>query len=170
MNGNQVKCGWRPSEDGVFKVNCDAVSDNSSGRIGIGVVIRDSKSEVFASCSQILMANLNTKASKLVAISKSIQFVLDCGLEPCCFEIDEALIVKSIKVGTHRSSVNGVLLDDIFFLSSKLRTMNISYAPKSANKVAQGLARHAMKIDEDGFWMEDFPSVSKCWLKLTCLF
>ncbi|KAK3189020.1 hypothetical protein Dsin_028581 [Dipteronia sinensis] len=139
LNENQDNDVWKPPE----------------------AVIRDYNGDVFASCSQKIEANLNSKAAKLVAVSKCIQFVLDSGLEPCCIEVDDATIVKWITDGNHCSSVNGVLLDDICTSGLNLRILKIDHISKRANKVAQGLASYATRINEDSFWMEDFPGCVK---------
>ncbi|KAK3221557.1 hypothetical protein Dsin_008582 [Dipteronia sinensis] len=131
------------------------------GHIGIGVFSLDLNGEVLASCSQVIEAYLSTKDAKLTAIVKSIQFVLDCGLEPCMFEVDEATVVKWIIEGSHSSSKNGVLLNDICSLSTKLRLVKFGHVPKKANSVARGLARRALEITRDAYWMEEFPGCVK---------
>ncbi|KAK2644874.1 hypothetical protein Ddye_020069 [Dipteronia dyeriana] len=117
--------------------------------------------EVYASCSQVSEVFLNNKAAKHMAILKSIQFVIDCGLEPCVFEVDDEEVVKWIKDGSHKSSEFGVILDDICSLGSRLNSMMISHSLKNSNQVAQSLAKYATKIDEDIFWMEEFPACVK---------
>ncbi|KAK2651125.1 hypothetical protein Ddye_018614 [Dipteronia dyeriana] len=100
----QGKGGWIPLVGGVYKANCTAMREISGGRVGIGIVIRDFKGEVYASCSQFSKVFLNNKAANLMAILKSIQFVIDCGLEQCVFEVDDEEVVKWIKDGNHKLS------------------------------------------------------------------
>ncbi|KAK3194534.1 hypothetical protein Dsin_025844 [Dipteronia sinensis] len=50
---------WKPPDEGLYKVNCDAWVDKT----GIGVIIRDRIGNVFASCAQSSMADLSTKAA-----------------------------------------------------------------------------------------------------------
>ncbi|KAK2664550.1 hypothetical protein Ddye_003124 [Dipteronia dyeriana] len=82
----------------------------------------------------------------------------DCGLAPCVFEIDDALAVKWITDGQLNLSENGVLLDDINSLVSNLSNVVFTHTTKKANSVAWGLAKHALKIAEDAYWMEEFPT------------
>ncbi|KAK0602913.1 hypothetical protein LWI29_038208 [Acer saccharum] len=160
-----VRIAWKPPRMGVYKANCDARVDKNRGLTGIGIVIRDSNGEVFASCVQSFEANLSTKAAKSMAFARSIQFVLYCGLEPCIFEADDATIVKWIKDGSHRTSEYGLLLEDISNLSMKLRMVNFDYVPRCANVVAKGLAKHALEINSDIYWMEEFPEYIKDLVK-----
>ncbi|KAK1586288.1 hypothetical protein Q3G72_000856 [Acer saccharum] len=154
---------WSSSINGVYKANCDAVVYKNRGftGTGIGIVIWDSKGEVFASCVQTLEAKLSIKASKIIVIVRSIQFALDCGMEPCVFETDEATIVKWIKEGSHRSSDYGVLLEDISSLRRMLKMVNFSHTRGSDNVVARGSAKHALDITLDTFWMEESLSASE---------
>ncbi|KAK0602828.1 hypothetical protein LWI29_037353 [Acer saccharum] len=140
----QVREVWSSPRNGVYKANCDAIVDKNRDLTGIGIVIQDSKGEVFASCVQTLEAKLSIKASKIIVIVRSIQFVLDCGLEPCVFETDEATIVKWIKDDSHISSEYGVLLEDISSLSMKLRMVNFSQLEPSfqfSNSAMEGVTK-----------------------------
>ncbi|KAK4852341.1 hypothetical protein QYF36_023125 [Acer negundo] len=92
------------------------------------------------------MANLNIKAAKFTAVLKSVQFSMDCGLAPCVFEMDDALVVKWINDGQVNLSETGVLLDDINSLASNLRNVNFLHTSKRANGVARSLA----------IWMEEY--------------
>ncbi|KAK3222292.1 hypothetical protein Dsin_009317 [Dipteronia sinensis] len=89
---------------------------------------------------------------------KSVQFSVDCSLAPCVFEMDEAMVVKWITDNRCNFSKNGVILEDIKSLSSDLRDVNFVYTSKKANGVAHSLAKHALQITEDTFWMEDVPA------------
>ena len=146
---------WLPPKVGVYKANCDVKVDKLGDRTGIGVVVRDRNGDMFASCSQTFEANLTIRAAKLTAFVKSIQFVIDFGLEPCVFEGDDASVVKWINEGNHCSSENGVLLNDISSLSRQLRIVKFGHCPKKANMVASALACLALKITSDSFWMEE---------------
>ncbi|KAK3212070.1 hypothetical protein Dsin_016776 [Dipteronia sinensis] len=152
------KDNWKPPEEDFYKVNCDAWVDRNGYRTGIGVIIQDSIGNELASCAQSSVANLSTKAAKLTAILKSIRFSMDCGLAPCVFEIDDALVVKWINEVQLNLSENGVLLDDINSLASNLRSVSFSHTSKGANGTARRLARHALDITEDAYWMQEFPT------------
>ncbi|KAK1577526.1 hypothetical protein Q3G72_022508 [Acer saccharum] len=89
---------------------------------------------------------------------KSVHFSVDCGLALCIFEMDEALVVKWINESHCNFSENGVLLDDIRSLSSNMKNVKFVHTSKKANGVAQILAKHALEIAKNTFWMEDFLS------------
>ncbi|KAK0583954.1 hypothetical protein LWI29_005542 [Acer saccharum] len=139
----------------MYKANCGAAIDRLKGKIGFGIVIRNCKGEVMASCAQSVMANLSLKSAKQ-AMCKSILFSCDCGLASCSFEMDEACIVKWIVNGDYKESENGLILDDIDSLVSDLGEVIFNHTDRRANRVAQGLATFALMSNEDTFWMEDF--------------
>ncbi|KAK2638580.1 hypothetical protein Ddye_026375 [Dipteronia dyeriana] len=149
--GPQATCKWMPSEDGLYKANCDVSINRSKRRIGIGIVIRDHKGRVMASCSQSLNVNLSLKAAKLTAVLKSILFSLDYGLASSSFGLDEACIVKWILDCSYRESVFGLILEDIDSLVSMASGMIFTHADKKANRVAQGLARYATESSDDTY-------------------
>ena len=46
-----VRTRWLPPPEGVYKASFDAAFFGSSGTVGIGVVVRDSKGEIIAALS-----------------------------------------------------------------------------------------------------------------------
>ncbi|KAK3231603.1 hypothetical protein Dsin_003484 [Dipteronia sinensis] len=79
---------WSPPSPGFFKVNCDAAIDVRGGRIGFGLVIRDSTGGVMASSSQVMAGYFNAQAAEAIAILRGIQFSKDSGLYLCYVESD----------------------------------------------------------------------------------
>ncbi|KAK1563598.1 hypothetical protein Q3G72_029843 [Acer saccharum] len=72
-------------------------------------------------------------------------------------ETDEATVVKWIKVDFNLDSDYGTLVSDIDCLIDKENEATVCVISKSANKVANGLAEKATRIDENAYWMEEFP-------------
>ncbi|KAK3195597.1 hypothetical protein Dsin_026907 [Dipteronia sinensis] len=89
---------------------------------GVGVVIRDHRGLVMASCSQQLDAIYSTQVAEAVALLRGIDFTMDTGLVPAMIESD----------GLGK-------LDKFCFV------------PRKANFVAHFLAKLALGLDEDLF-------------------
>ncbi|KAK0578070.1 hypothetical protein LWI29_004609 [Acer saccharum] len=121
------------SMDDVCNWSKAFLDDFIKANIKTGVVIQDYNGDVFASCSQTLLSNLNAKSANLIAILKSVQLSLDCGLALCAFESDNALVVKWINEAQCNFSENGVLLDDIKSLSYNIRKVKFVYTSSRAN-------------------------------------
>ncbi|KAK3198084.1 hypothetical protein Dsin_021499 [Dipteronia sinensis] len=154
VRSNVVITCWKPPECGDYKANCDAVVDRRGNCVGFGTVIRDSTGAVLASCSQIMEANFSIKVAKLVAIRKCLLFYVD---SPCVIESDEATVVKWINDGDRWNSDCDIILYDISTMISNLHGVTVRHVRKRFNKAAHALAKNALGISEDAFWMEEYP-------------
>ncbi|KAK3206642.1 hypothetical protein Dsin_020688 [Dipteronia sinensis] len=126
-NGNQVgrndmnqlnggsNIGWSPPENDAYKTNCGTAVDTKKGRVGVGIVIRNSAGEI---------------------------------------EADDAEVIKWINSGSHRDAEFGTILSNIDVLSAEARGNSFSHTSSQANNAALKLAKYALTITEDRFWME----------------
>ncbi|KAK3211757.1 hypothetical protein Dsin_016463 [Dipteronia sinensis] len=154
---SQVINSWRPPNEEYFKINCDAAINEKEGGISLGIVIRDHSGAVMASCSLTLAAFFDANTAETMAIYRGLIFSRDCGLFPCVIESDAAAVVKWINENSHRDSISGNILAEISALVSSLHVISVSHIPRLANNVAHGLAKSALMVVEDRFWMEEFP-------------
>ena len=142
---------WSPSGTGFFKMNCDAAIDGRGGRIGFGLVIRDSLGEVITSSSQVMVGFLNSQAAEAIAILRGMQFSKDCDLSPCIVESDVEVVIRWINERSHLDSSYGDILNDIHILSAEMGSLCFVFSPRLANGVAHILAKNALLILEDKF-------------------
>ncbi|KAK2647693.1 hypothetical protein Ddye_015182 [Dipteronia dyeriana] len=105
-----------------------------------------------------MSANFNLGTAKTMAIYKGIIFSKDCGLTPCVLESDAEMVVKRIAGGCPMDAISGTILTNII---SMLDRSGISHIPKEANQVSFELAKNAMSIKEDLYWIEDFSGCIK---------
>ncbi|KAK0592035.1 hypothetical protein LWI29_012248 [Acer saccharum] len=154
-HGNTVQaCGgvcWRPPGGDEYKTNCGTFVDDKKGRVGIGIIIRNSKGEVLACSSQIMEANLRDRIANVLAVQRCIHFGLECGLNSTKIESDEATVINWINCGSHRDTDFGLILSDIDVMKADISGITFSHIPSSANKAALSLAKIAMGIAEDSY-------------------
>ena len=81
-------------------------------------------------------------------------------------ESDAAIVVKWINDGSHLDSSYGNILVEISKLITSLNIVSVAHVPRVANTVAHGLAKNALKVADDLFWMEDFPSCVRSAIRL----
>ncbi|KAK0600202.1 hypothetical protein LWI29_012693 [Acer saccharum] len=110
-----------------------------------------------ASCSQIFDANYDANVAGIMAIYRGILFSKDCGLEPCVVESDKDVAVFRVCNDNFQNASFGTILAEINDLRVSVGGLNIRAIPSQANGVAQSLAKYALVIMENNFWMEDFP-------------
>ncbi|KAK3212260.1 hypothetical protein Dsin_016966 [Dipteronia sinensis] len=167
--GNRSTCRWIPPELDAYKANCDAVLDHGNGTMGIRVIIRNSGGQVLASCSLVSEGTLNVKVAKLMATLKCLKFGIECGLTLGNIETDEANVVKWLQNDCYLDSDFGLIISEILDLRDKMGGVDFSFTRKVANNVANKLALHALRIHNDSYWMEDYPSaLGRIW-RLICL-
>ncbi|KAK0604382.1 hypothetical protein LWI29_015122 [Acer saccharum] len=135
--GNIMSCIWILLDKDAYKDNYDTMLDHVNGRLGVDMVIRNSDGLVLATCSMAFEGTFCVKTSKLIAIPRCLQFGNDYGLVLKTIEFDEATTVKWINEGYY--------LDFDF----------------GANKMANGLGENALRIDNNAYWMEDYPHCIK---------
>ncbi|KAK2661256.1 hypothetical protein Ddye_007789 [Dipteronia dyeriana] len=156
--GNQLSETWIPPNQDQYKINCCSVFDRGKGRIGVGIITRNSKVEIMASSAQTIEASFSLKMRQLVAIKKSILFGMDCGLASILVEANESSVVlKWLCDGSHKDSENGVILDEIANLMHAGNGIVVSNVSRKPNMPAAVLAKEAPMISEDTFWMEECP-------------
>ncbi|KAK3198487.1 hypothetical protein Dsin_021902 [Dipteronia sinensis] len=155
---NQCATLWRPPDPSVFKINCMAITDAKACKIGIGIVIRDHKGSVLASCCQCQNAKYNRVTANAMAILKGLHLGnACCGESPVCIESNVAAVVKWINDASHLDSDCGVILNDIAAILNHMGISSVLTGPTGTNKVALGLAKKALVLENNFVWMNDFP-------------
>ncbi|KAK3189247.1 hypothetical protein Dsin_028808 [Dipteronia sinensis] len=89
-----------------------------------------------------------------MAIYRGFIFSRDCGLTLCILESDAETVVKRITDGCSMDANSVAILASIASLLDRSVVNNI---PKKANRATFGLAKNAMSINEDLYWLKDFP-------------
>ncbi|KAK1562324.1 hypothetical protein Q3G72_010146 [Acer saccharum] len=102
-----------------------------------------------ASCCQFLVANFDSIVAEIMAISKGILFGKDCGLAPCVLESNKAEAIDRVLNNKFRNASYGYIISDITDLQSEFNGLSICAIPRSANRVAQKLAKYALDISKD---------------------
>ncbi|TXG66652.1 hypothetical protein EZV62_007927 [Acer yangbiense] len=75
-----------------------------------------------------LEAHLRNRIANVMAIQRSLQFGLECGLNLTNIESDEATVIKWINL-LHRDTDYGMILSDIDVLKADIRGMRFSHIP-----------------------------------------
>ncbi|KAK3222493.1 hypothetical protein Dsin_009518 [Dipteronia sinensis] len=154
---NGLQTGWSPPDKDLYKTNCGIALDNSNRCVGMGIIIRNSAGEVMACCSQKVEANINKNIANLIAILRGFQFGIECGLNASKIESEDAIVVNWINQGVYRDSDFGTILSDIDAMRAVVSPISFCNIPSIVHRAALGLAKNALNINDDSFWMEDYP-------------
>ncbi|KAL5789700.1 hypothetical protein ACOSQ2_004588 [Xanthoceras sorbifolium] len=112
-----------------------------------------------ACCAQQLGVGFSVLIAESMAILRGLQFALSSGLLPALIESDCLLAVSAINSDHVYFFEVGLIIHDIVDLLRCNPGSVVSFIPRSANMAAHHLARFALRLDSDCFWMEDFPSI-----------
>ncbi|KAK0575893.1 hypothetical protein LWI29_008847 [Acer saccharum] len=118
------RVGWSPPDKDEYKTNCGIAVDSNSGKVGLGIIVRNSNGEVMACCSQKLNSYISKRDANALAISRDIQFGIDCGLNSRMIESNDGVIVNWINMGLNRDSNVGIILSDIDGLGADMGGLN----------------------------------------------
>ncbi|KAK3198140.1 hypothetical protein Dsin_021555 [Dipteronia sinensis] len=138
-------------------LECDAAIKVPDNCVGVGIVIRNHCGLIMGSSAQRIEANFSSQIAEAVAILRGIVFAKDMGLLPAVVESDALGVVNLINTGSSISADVGVVLSDILNIISTGGIELVQYVPRMANMVAHSIARMALSISQDCFWVEECP-------------
>ncbi|KAK2661981.1 hypothetical protein Ddye_000555 [Dipteronia dyeriana] len=148
---------WRPPTKPMYKINTDASIQTQSNCIGVGIVIHDRSGWVMGSSAQRIQACFTPQIAKAIAILRGVDFARDMGLLPDVVESDALGVVKHINDGTIISADVGLVLSDILHIMCLVGIESVLFVSRKVNMVAHYLSKMALAIDQDRFWVEEFP-------------
>jgi hypothetical protein len=87
---------WVPPLSSFFKINCDMALDRKNGRMGIGLLIRDSNGNVNAAAIHVVDFLVDPVVGESMAVLKVVEFCKNRGLDMIMVEGDSLQVVNSI--------------------------------------------------------------------------
>ncbi|XP_023887819.1 uncharacterized protein LOC111999944 [Quercus suber] len=140
------RASWQPPPSDLYKINYDAATFQHEGKSGIGVIIRDSHGAAIASLSQLVPCTYQAADMEAIAANRVLEFAREIGINEAILEGDSSLVHLALKRGEHSLSPFGLLVEDIKLSSASFSKLLYSHTKREVNKVAHGLARHAIHV------------------------
>ncbi|KAK3195446.1 hypothetical protein Dsin_026756 [Dipteronia sinensis] len=137
-------------------MNTDAVIQAELGKVGVGIIIRDSTGNVLASSAQSIEVEFSPSITEAFVLLKGLKMARESGLWPCEVEIDARNVVHLIGSPNPLLSEIGLVIKDIKLILETSPKCSMAFV-RSANMVAHHLAKLGLEMDNDCFWMEDCP-------------
>ncbi|KAK3200142.1 hypothetical protein Dsin_023557 [Dipteronia sinensis] len=138
-------------------MNTDAAVDSVGGRVGSGIIIRDSEGNVLASSSQKIMSGYTPQIAEAVAYLRGLVLAREAGLRPWEVELDAQTVVKLVSSLTVPCSEVGLVIKDIKLHLLNFPDSKISFVPMEANKAAHHLAKLGLLVEDVNVWLEECP-------------
>ena len=118
---------------------------------GIGVVLRDSRGLVIASCSKVVHQVLGVCEFEAMAATWALSFASNVGVKQAVLEGDSMAVILGLREDGMVFVPYGLLLEDVRILSQQFDELHYQI-------LAHSLARYAEGIPNFLVWMEDIPS------------
>ncbi|XP_075651804.1 uncharacterized protein LOC142622240 [Castanea sativa] len=149
---------WKPPPSDYFKINFDGATFPKEKKYGIGVVIRDNRGLVIASCSKVVHQMLGCSDIEATAEAWALNFASDVGVRRAVLEGDSMAVITGLREDEKVLVPYGLLLEDAKFFSQQFDELLYFHTKREGNNLAHSLAKYAIGILDFLVWMEDAPS------------
>ena len=140
-------------------MNYDGAIFQEQGKVGIGVVIRNSEGGVMASLSQQIPLPTIVAQVEALAVCRVVEFARELGFIRVIIEGDSESIWKDLSNLSPSLALHGLLIRDAQELALSFLKISFSHVCRQGNVVAHCLARRAILSESLNFWMKDVPPV-----------
>ena len=112
---------------------------------------------MIASFTQLLSQAYEVTEIEAIASCHALEFGLEVGINEAILEGDCLAIRQALKDGgSSMASVKPLILDALWFFCSFTKLL-YSHTKRNGNRLAHGLARHSINVNDYVVWMEDVP-------------
>ncbi|XP_042969036.1 uncharacterized protein LOC122301713 [Carya illinoinensis] len=132
--------------------------DKDRGRMGIGVVVRDSEGALIGSLVAPKRNVTSAFQAEGHALHRAMVFCIELGLMHVCFEGDAKAVVDAVNSETEDNSWDGQLIEDIRQLKAAYLVWKLGFVRRSVNASAHVAAKLAVFFSCESVWLEDGPS------------
>ena len=143
-----TRCTWKPPPSSTFKINFDGAIFPMEKKYGIGVVIRDNRGLVIASCSKVVHQVLGVCDVEAMATTWALPFAFDVGVKRTVLEGDSMAVISGLREDGMVLEPYGLLLEDVRILSQQFDELHYSHTKREGNSLAHSLAIYAVGIPD----------------------
>ncbi|KAL5767475.1 hypothetical protein ACOSP7_014082 [Xanthoceras sorbifolium] len=155
---------WRAPAANYLKINVD-VAFGSALTVGIDAVLRDHLGSIKGSFALPRVGCFSADVGEVFAIREVLSAVVEAGLVVHIVESDSLIAINYINHKSLSASAQP-LVDDIVIFSSCLGELSFSHTHRTGNKVAHGLAKYAISLSADKFWVDSCPGIVSALVSL----
>ncbi|XP_075635214.1 uncharacterized protein LOC142607567 [Castanea sativa] len=113
------KCCWKAPHPELVKINSDGAIFPNLNKAGIGVVIRDNKGLILASCSKKLPKAYSGEEIEALAAALALSFASDIGFSRAFLEGDLWTVYRALMGDDYSMASFGLLIKDAKFEAQK---------------------------------------------------
>jgi ribonuclease HI len=149
-NGQDEK--WTAPTHGWYKANWDFAFNNSAGRMGVGVIVRDEKGEVAVAWSKSCLGSLEPTTGEAFALFHAVTLCNDVMFPNVILEGDAKLVPDALNSNQSRGCRFGHLIEDTRHVLQLFSRWKCVFTKRVANEAAHRLAKRATLNIGDRIW------------------
>ena len=127
------------------------------GKVGLGVIIRDSRGQALASLSEQAHLPFSPEIVEAMAAARAISFAQGLGFTSFILEGDSVNVIKSMQFDDESLSPYGHILSSEKSMVITGSSIKYSHVGRTGNTVAHNLAKHVRHVRGFLMWTEDAP-------------
>ena len=149
---------WSPPIEGGYKANFDAAFFVNSELAGLGLVVRDSSSNIMGALSQKISRPQFVEHAEALAARRAVILVKELMLFQVCFEGDCQRVIQAINAPGACRTLFGHIIEEIRCFSLSLVSCSFIHVRREGNKLAHAFARRAILFADTDVWVEELPN------------
>ncbi|XP_060960166.1 uncharacterized protein LOC133031004 [Cannabis sativa] len=134
-------------------MNVDAAANFKDKILGIGAVVRNHKGEVITVFSRSVQGCFRSDEMEAKVLFHSLNWAAQHHLSIAIVETDALRISSALNTFHRDLSCFNDLIDDVRCLLPSFSEVTVTHARRQVNKTAHGLAKCALKADENVSWI-----------------
>ncbi|BFG38278.1 hypothetical protein CerSpe_245520 [Prunus speciosa] len=123
----------------------------------MAVIVRDSYGCLCGAIAMRATSLFSVLATELYALKICISFAVDASFTPIIIESDSLTVIQLLLQDDPCYTAEGPLVDDIKRLIALFSSYSARFVPRTANGVADHLARFSLGQEDLAFWLSNPP-------------
>ncbi|XP_063936253.1 uncharacterized protein LOC135147271 [Daucus carota subsp. sativus] len=159
MTLNDGEVHWKPPHEGTIKVNTDAALFEDSNCYAYAIVARDHEGKLVEAMSSCRQGRVDPELAEAIGIREALSWIKAKAWPSVILETDCLTVTQAIRCSSINLSYLGRVIDECKHLLTELvnREVVLKFVKRSANSVAQFIARHSSSLADRVWRGEDVP-------------
>ncbi|XP_040994261.1 uncharacterized protein LOC121240796 [Juglans microcarpa x Juglans regia] len=148
---------WKTPKGKWFKANFDGAINMEQQKMGMGIVVKDSKGEVIASLCGTQGSVTSPFIAEFNTLWRTMDLCSELGIQDVIIEGDAKVLINAIKAETEDESWRGQLVEDMKHRWKNKKQWVLKFRYQKGNEVVHHLAKLALQLNEEMCWIEEVP-------------
>ena len=139
----------------MVKINFDGAVFTKEKKAGLGMVVRDAKGLVLASCAKEMHQPYKAAVIESLAAATALSFATNLGFRRVVLEGDLMEVIQALRENAESLTPTGLLLEDVRMLSQNFEQLLYSRTRREGNYVVHNFTKYTLRFPNFLVLMED---------------